>query len=343
MNNHVTRWAKKPLATYTEEMRVEMERIERLLSDMEAIDFEKPITPEVRLIDAGIHAIWNIEVQEVAEVRYFTIPGDEQLNVADCDAVVVRPQQVGDGVIFYIHGGGWCLGSTKTHVGAMRALANASGKTVVGVDYRLAPENPFPAGLNDVVWAYRSILASPEKFDLSDGPIVIAGDSAGANLALAAMLYEVQAGRPLPAGALLFYGCYTPDFSAPSYQQYAEDHLLTKPIMRQLWNSYIPDTDNHNNPLAAPLAASDEQLKALPPVFLAAAEMDPIASDTYMLKDRLEKLGRSEDSIWVEEGTIHGYVQMVFQLEASRRTHTKAAAAANRFMAQASSSAVNRI
>jgi acetyl esterase len=320
---------------YTNEMQIEMDRLKDLWAQMEVVDFSQPLTDEVRLADQKLHSVWNIQLQDIAEVRHVKIPGNEQLNAVGCDAVIFTPEHVvGDGIIFYVHGGGWSLCNLKTHEGLMRALANASEKTLVGVHYRLAPQNPYPAGLSDVVSAFRHVQASPQSFGLPSGPIVIAGDSAGANLALATMLHEIQAHRPLPAGALLFYGCYGLDFSTPSYQQYADGHLLTEPVMRKLWNWYLPDSNNHKNPLAVPLTASDEHLKALPPLFLSAAEMDPLASDTFLLKEKLDQLKRT-DAIWIEKGVVHGYMEMVFQLEAARRTHTKAADAARQFISNA--------
>lgn len=331
MSNESENAGNSTSGAYTLEMKAEMDRVEKLWADMEAVDFDQPLTDEVRIADEKIHSVWNMELQDVGEVCHITIPGKKELKAKDCEAVIFRPKQEGKGFIFYVHGGGWSLCNLKTHEGLMRALANACGKTLIGVHYRLAPENPFPAGLKDVVSAYRTVLESPRKFGLPEGPIVIAGDSAGANLSLAVMLHEIQAEQPLPAGAVLFYGCYGLDFTTPSYRQYAEGHLLTTPIMRQLWKWYLPDSRDHDNPLAVPLKATDELLEALPALFFCVAEIDPLASDSFLLKDRLDKLGRS-DVIWVEEGVVHGYLEMVFQLEASRRTHKKAGESINRFI-----------
>ena len=228
----------RSLSILTPEMQFEMKRIESLWKDMEAVNFDQPLSDEVRLNDRNLHSIWNIEKQEVKSIRYVIIDGNVQLNTPECKAVVIKPMEETEGSIFYIHGGGWSLCDLVTHEGLMRALANTSKKTVIAIEYRLAPQYPFPAGLLDIVAAYRAILDFPEKYGLDCGPIVIAGDSAGANLALAVMLHEQKFQRPLPVGALLFYGCYGLDFETPSYKTFAEGYLLTRDVMQQLWNLY---------------------------------------------------------------------------------------------------------
>jgi len=105
--------------------------------------------------------------------------------------------------------------------------------------------------------------------------------------------------------------------------------------MRQFWDWYAPAAGTRREPLANPAMASDEQLRAMPPLFLLVAEVDPLASDTFNLKERLDELGRS-DTIWVEKGVIHGFLQMTAMLEAARRATRKAAEAANKFIAEAS-------
>ncbi|WP_278384917.1 alpha/beta hydrolase [Alteromonas mediterranea] len=324
----------RSLSILTTEMQFEMERIESLWKDMEAVNFDKPLSDQDRLNDRRLHSIWNIKKQEVQSIRYVIVDSNAQLNTPECKAVVIKPMKETTGSIFYIHGGGWSLCDLVTHEGLMRALANASNKNVIAIEYRLAPQHPFPEGLLDLVAAYRAILDTPEKYGLGCGPVVIAGDSAGANLALAVMLHEQKFQRPLPVGALLFYGCFGLDFETPSYKTFSEGYLLTRDIMQQLWNWYLPKAEDRFDPLAVPLLAKDSQLISLPPMFLSTGEVDPLASDSLLLKDRLDAIGR-EDQLWIEKGTVHGYMEMVFQLEASRRTHEKAGIAVNMFIDKA--------
>jgi acetyl esterase len=313
----------------TEEMRAEWDGLKKRLSQLP--DPSKLTFTESRRLDQGIHAFWNIDMPSMEDVRRLKLPGDQELQAQDCDAVIFRPKQVESGTILFVHGGGWCFCNLDTHERFMRSLAEASHKHVIGIHYRLAPENPFPAGLTDVVSAFRTVLSSRTFLGLSDGPVVIAGDSAGGNLALAAMLHEAKAHRPLAAGALLFYGAFGIDFLTPSYQLYATDYWLTEPAIRQAWNWYLPEPAMRKDPLAVPLMASDELLTTLPPLFLAAAEVDVLASDTLELKSRLDRLGRS-DLLHVEPGVIHGFLQMTSSLKAARYVTALAAEAARRFI-----------
>jgi acetyl esterase len=313
-------------------MQVELDRLSTIL--MEAVDFSRPPDDAARRLDAAKNAVWNIDLPEVAQVRHFQIEPDPMVDAAACDAVVYKPKDAGDGIIFFVHGGGWAFMNLATHERFMRVLANEAGQTVVGVHYRLAPENPYPAGLHDVVSAFRTVLASRDTLGLPMGPVVIAGDSAGGNLAMATMLHEIDAGRDLPVGALIFYGVLGADFETPSYKTYAEGYILTEFVMRQLWNWYAPCEATRRDPLANPIAATDTQLRALPPLLLVVAELDPLASDSFNFKKRLDCLGRA-DALCVEPGVIHGFLQMTARLEAARRVTKQAAQAAVRFIADA--------
>lgn len=316
----------------TIEMQAELDRIDAL--GPEKVDFSRPPNAAMRKVDADLNALWNIDLPMVASVRRRNLPGDKAIGAADCKAIIYEPADAGDGVIFFVHGGGWAFMDLDTHERFMRQLCIDARTTLVGVHYRLAPENPYPAALKDVVSAFREVLLHRADHGLPDGPVIIAGDSAGGNLALAAMLHEIDAGRELPAGGLLFYGVFGADFETPSYQTYAEAPMLTKPIMQRLWDWYLPDAAQRSDPLAAPNLASDDQLRMLPPLFMAVAEIDPLASDSIELGRRLSALGR-DDSIWIEQGVVHGFLQMTAVLEAARRTMREAGAAARRMIAKA--------
>ena len=320
--------------TYTAEMQVEVERLGRLIT--KTVDLTRPPDAASRKLDTdNCNTVWNIDLPEVASVRRLTISADDSIDAVACDAVVYEPiQGGGEGLIFYVHGGGWAYMDLKTHERLMRVLCNEARMTLIGVHYRLAPENPFPAGLKDVVSAFRKVLSSRAELGLPEGPVIIAGDSAGGNLAMATMLHEIDAGRALPAGALLFYGVYGADFETPSYKAYADGHGLTESIMRQLWDWYVPEEVARRNPLVAPIMASDAQLRALPPLFLVVAEIDPLASDTLNLKKRLDAFGRT-DTLLVEPGVIHSFILMTAVLNAARRATNEAAKAAIQFIAAA--------
>jgi acetyl esterase/lipase/DNA-binding GntR family transcriptional regulator len=274
---------------------------------------------------------WQVEQPAMDASLNGLVPARAGLDTPDVPIVVHRPINAKPGAILFVHGGGFAFCSNRTHERSMRVLAEATGRAVVGADYRLAPEHPFPAGLHDVVAVWRAILQTPETYGIALGPMIIAGDSAGANLALAAVLHERAAGRVAPAGCLLFYGTYAADFDTPSYRDFAEGFGLTTAAMRRYWDWYLADPKQCTDPLAAPLHASDAALAALPSLYLLAAEVDPLASDTYALKSRLDAIGRS-DTMRIVPGVVHGFLQMTPRLSAARSAFLEAAEAANRFM-----------
>lgn len=260
---------------------------------------------------------WRVGMP-ATEVRRARIPADEACGSRDRAARVFLPQRPAAGAILYIHGGGWAFGSVATHEPVMRRLAVEAGLPVVGIDYRLAPEDPFPGGLKDCVAAWRSVASKPDAFGLRPGPAFVAGDSAGANLALALMLHEQQAGRRLPDGAFLCYGVYDADFGKPSYRRFRQGFPLTAERMRNYWDWYLPDPARREDPLASPLKATDAALGGLPPMLLAAAGLDCLLDDTLALAARLRALGR-RDPCRVYPGVVHGFLQMSAVLETGRQ------------------------
>ena len=163
--------------------------------------------------------------------------------------------------------------------------------------------------MHDVVAALRAVVAGDPALGLAPGPVITAGDSAGANLALAAMLHEQAAGRRAGEGALLFYGVYGADLDTRSYRHFAEGPGLTRGRMERFWNHYALAPGLRADPLAAPILASDAALRALPPLHLTAAGIDPLLSDSLAFAARLAALGRTE-KLAVTQGVVHGYLQM---------------------------------
>jgi acetyl esterase len=277
---------------------------------------------EGRALAARTNRRWNVDQPAMAEVR--------ALDVAARGGRAIRcrlllPEAAEPGLILFVHGGGFAFCSMATHERAARLLAVEAGVAVLTFDYRLAPEDPFPAGLEDTVAVLRN-LASGAEWPVPRGPLGIGGDSAGANLALAAMLREQRAGRPLPDVGLLFYGVYDADFGRPSYLQSVDGPGLTRDKMRRYWDWYVPDPARRADPLAAPLRAEDDALAALPPLYLNAAGIDPLLSESEALHARLQVLGR-DDPFTLFPGVVHGFMQMTTVLAAARTATAEAGAA----------------
>jgi acetyl esterase/lipase/DNA-binding GntR family transcriptional regulator len=224
------------------------------------------------------------------------------------------------GWLVYLHGGGWVFGSPRTHQGAMARLADLTGCEVVGVDYGLAPDHPFPQGLNDCVWAWRWLRARAAPQD----PCFIAGDSAGANLALATLLDLRHLGEPMPDAALLFYGVYDADHDTASHRQFGGgDFRLSTERMHWYRSQYLSGSrrDPHD-PRVSPARAD---LADLPPLFLNLAGLDPLRDDTLALVARLSATN-TPFQLHRYEGVVHGFMQMSSRLAAARLAFEDAAA-----------------
>jgi acetyl esterase len=187
-------------------------------------------------------------------------------------------------VVLYYHGGGWVVGSLDGWDPAVRALAAASGCDVVSVDYRLAPEHAFPAAADD---AYDALVWVASSGGLADGrPVVVAGDSAGGNLATVAALRARDSGGPAIALQLLVYPVVDCDMDRRSYREYdGEELILNRRDMRWFWDKYAPDQETRVNPYASPLRAAS--LADLPPAYLITAEHDPLRDEGFAYADRL--------------------------------------------------------
>lgn len=252
---------------------------------------------------------WAEDLPKVAEARTVMIA-----NLAARQ--VTPPDDAGTEGILFIHGGGWAFGSAATHEGAARRLALATGAQVVTPEYRLAPEDPYPAGLEDVLeaWAARD---RSRRWS-------IAGDSAGANLAMAVMLRLMEFGEELPAQGLLFYGVFDDDFNAPSYVEFAKGFRLTRAMMRRFWDWYAHRDLRHRADVV-PMKARESQLQKLPPLYLNAAGLDPLRSEAEAMAARLQGLGR-DDTFDLVEGVVHGFMQMGSVLPEARETFERVGA-----------------
>ncbi len=263
---------------------------------------------EGRAMSLRNNARWNIEMPEMA-VSEGTLAGLPA-------RTLVPPNDAGKGAILYVHGGGFAFCSQDTHQRSARCLALAAAAPVVTFDYRLAPEDPFPAGLEDVRSAFAAFAPAYEGRVLAIG-----GDSAGANLAMTAMLAGLS---PSPDCALLFYGVFDCDFASPSYELFANASGLTRARMIRYFEWYAP-REKYEDPLVSPLRASDAALKALPPLYLSAAGIDPLRSDAERMAERLASLGR-DDTFDLYEGVLHGFMQMTVALPEARQAHEDAGA-----------------
>jgi acetyl esterase len=245
--------------------------------------------------------IWGLS-DEVDEVVDLLIPGPaEKIRVR-----VYRPLSTELlPVVIWFHGGGWVVGTIESHDPVCRALANRTPCVVVSVDYRLAPEAPFPAGLDDAWAATQWVADEALKLGADPGRIVVAGDSAGGNLAAAVALRARDSRLPLALQALV-YPVTDFDFESESYLRLAEGLNLTRAKMQWYWDQYLGGADGLH-PEASPLRAPD--LAGVAPALVQVAEHDPLLSEGEAYAARLAEAGVPV-TLTRYDAVIHGFIRM---------------------------------
>lgn len=255
-------------------------------------------------------APWNAGGPVMAGSGDVSLPGPHR----PIPVRIHRPTAVASGpVTVFLHGGGFVLGDLDTHDRILRELAAASGGPVVGIDYALGPEHPYPAAFDEVTAAVVHLAGHAEVLGIGSGRLVLAGDSAGARLALAACLDPALRGSDRIDACLLFYGSYGLTDSA-SRRLYAGgafgfgEHEMA--FFRRHYPT--PDADGHD-PRLDPLSAD---LSGLPPLFIAAAELDPLRDDSLALHWRVRATG-GRSRLTLAAGLPHGYLLFVGEVAAA--------------------------
>jgi acetyl esterase len=217
------------------------------------------------------------------------------------------PNSDGTRPVLFIHGGGFVIGDLDTHDCVARRLALYGGRPVVSIHYRLAPEFPYPAPLDDCVAVARAVAAGASGLGIDGSSFALVGDSAGANLALGTALRLRDSGGPTPKAVALIFGCYDPAMTGETVGIYGDGrYLLSSADMRWYWRQYLGDAMSAPPIYAAPLAAD---LAGLPPLFVTAAECDPLRDDSATLVKQLAAAGVPHQfRVW--PGMVHGCVGM---------------------------------
>jgi len=274
---------------------------------------------EARAADLASIRAGGGEPEPVHEVTDLTIPGPG----GELALRLYRPAAGGPlPVLLYFFGGGWVLGTIDTADGVSRTLANSAGAMVAVVGYRLAPEHPFPAAIDDCYAATAWVAAHATEIGADPARLAVGGDSAGGNLA-AAVALRARADGPALAGQLLVY---------PNTDQLADDESIRAADDRFLFNRhsvawyrrhYLLDAADAASPLASPLRAGS--LAGLPPALVITAECDPLRDQGEAYARRL-----ADEGVQVElsryEGMAHGFFTMAGTVDASRAALAQAAA-----------------
>lgn len=241
----------------------------------------------------------------VHEARQITVPGAQgPLRVR-----LYYPSAARDlPLVVYFHGGGFVLCTLEMYDDSCRMLANYSGCVVASVDYRLAPETPFPGPLEDCYAALKNLAGRGPELGFDATRLAVAGDSAGGNLAAATALLARDRGGPALRYQGLVYPCVDPSCSSPSQKQFAEGYMLTRTGMLWYWEQYLQSPEDARNPTAAPALAD---LKGLPPASLITAEFDPLRDEGEAYADRL-RAANVEVTGRRYLGMIHGFFSMPY-------------------------------
>lgn len=240
-------------------------------------------------------------VPEVAEARLVIADGPVALRA-------YRPAGAGTDetlpALVFFHGGGWTIGDLDTHDIVCRQLANGARCAVFSVDYRLAPEHPFPAAVDDCIAATSFVFKNSVSLGIDRNRIAVGGDSAGGNLAAVVCLHARDNRGPALAFQLLIYPATDQRGGFPSHQRNGQGYLLTQDSMDFFRACYLPRREDWTDWRASPLLAKD--LSRLPPAFVLTAGFDPLVDEGRAYAERLAREG-----VKVEyreyEGMVHGF------------------------------------
>lgn len=278
-----------------------------------------PLHPQTRAILDALEALGAppLETQEPAAARAgmeaMTVPSSVVLHDvehADAQGVrlrIYRPNARRDrGALIYFHGGGWVIGSLDTHDDVCRKLAMFLDHVVISVDYRLAPEHPFPAPLDDCLAATRWIHENAVELGIDPNRLAVGGDSAGGNLA--AVVANLG---PVPlCFQMLIYPVTDASRGSDSYRENAEGYRLTANGMKWFCDHYLSGPEgSHDDPRVSPLCADTATLAAAPPALVITAEFDPLRDEGEQYARRLLDAG-VPCTLTRYFGQIHGFFSM---------------------------------
>jgi acetyl esterase len=242
------------------------------------------------------------DIYRVQDVKLAAGPGEEQFRIR-----ILRPGRSPLGILVYYHGGGWVLFDIDHYDKLGRILAEATGWTVVLVDYRKAPESEYPAAVEDS-WAALNWAAENATRIAGDAvPLVVAGDSAGGNLAAVIARRARDAGSPRVSQQILIYPNTDCDVDAPAFLDPANQQIVTRESIIWFWQQYAPDTARRTEPDAAPARVDD--VTGLPPTVGVFAEFDVLRAEGEAYLDRLQAAGVPVQSR-VFPGQMHGFFNM---------------------------------
>ncbi|TYL44881.1 alpha/beta hydrolase [Nocardioides sp. BGMRC 2183] len=258
---------------------------------------------EARLVTAGLKDMYG-PGPEMAKAQSYRV----DVEGGQIDVQVLVPTEEPVGVMVYFHGGGWVIGQIDEFETLGRQLAHRTNHAVVLVDYRLAPEHPYPTAVDDSWSALQWVEQEMESLVGKRLPLVVGGDSAGGNIAAILSQRAIARGGPEITRQVLVYPVTDADFERPSYVAAENQLMLSKDSMVWFWDHYAPNAADRQQPDASPLRAQD--LAGLPPAIILTAEHDVLCDEGEEYAAALREAGvpvvhRRFD------GQMHGFFTMV--------------------------------
>jgi acetyl esterase len=230
--------------------------------------------------------------------------------------------------LIYYHGGGFVIGTIETHDSTCRRLANRSRCQVISIDYRLSPEHPFPAPIDDGIVAFRHVRDHAAAFGADAARLAVGGDSAGGAVAAVVCQAMRDAKEPGPAFQMLIYPATDSSQESGSRKSFAEGYFLTKGLMDWFWKAYVPAGTDLADLRLSPLLAKD--FTGLPPAFVLTAGYDPLRDEGRAYADRLIDAGVKTTYVNYP-GTIHGFFSLTRFLKQGLKANDEAAAVMGAF------------
>lgn len=235
--------------------------------------------------------------------RDITLPGgagDRPARLYD-----TRPDAVDRPCLLYLHGGGWVQGGIDTHDGLCGQIALEAGIRVIALDYRLAPEHPFPAGPDDVLAAFRALQVEPARWGVDPARLAVGGDSAGGNLTAVLMHDLAEAGQPMPAAQVLIYPAVDARMATRSMEALRNAYVLPRDRVGWYMDQYLPADTDRDGPRVSPLRSP--HLAAQPRACILVAGHDPLWDDGLMQAAALEAAGVPV-TVLRYPGQIHAFI-----------------------------------
>ncbi len=283
------------------------QRVLDLIRELGRPPFHTLTPKEAREANAKSRPVLQPEPPEVAEVEDLTCPGPAgAIRLRRYRGLGTDPREALPCLLF-MHGGGWVIGDLDSHDQLCRSLANHASCCVIAVDYRLAPEHPFPAAVEDSAAAMQFVAANAAALRIDGTRIAVGGDSAGGNLAAVLALLGRDGAIPAPGFQLLLYPAVDMAGVRPAHQRFTEGYVLTNQTMRWFIDHYIQDAAHALDWRASPLRALT--LAGVAPAFVMTCGHDPLVDEGIAYARRLEEEGVSVSHLHVAD-QMHAYLTM---------------------------------